>query len=214
MRKIKIFILFILTFGSGIINAQDLNKLFNREMFSVDRAYFEKFAGVPKYVDDRSYSYNVKNCLISIATNDKNQVVRMGLNAISSRCSVNLSKSGFVFSSKNLKDLRLGDVILAASDWSLENDSCLSTRGTGQLILELQFVIKAEMPGVLGRIQMRVTTWGKESEKVAELIETMYSDKELCLYGNLNKDLSMPLVKKLIEKEMLGSRIKDIELFY
>lgn len=214
MIKIRIFILFILSFGSGIINAQDLNKLFNREMFSVDRAYFEKFAGVPKYVNDRSYSYSIKNCLISIATDDKNRVIRIGLNAISPRCSVNLSKSGFVFSSKDLKDLRLGDVISEASEWTVANDSCLSTRGTGQLNLELQFVIHAEMPGALGRIQMQVATWGKESQKVAGLIESMYPDKELCLYGNLNKDLSMPLVKNLIEKEMLGSRIRGIELFY
>jgi hypothetical protein len=208
------FISAILFFFASNANSQNLKNLVNRDMIGVNRLYFEKFIGVPKYVEKNSYRYSFNRCEIFITTDKNNSILSLGLREISKNCTVNVSESGFGFSNKNLKDIKLKDILDAAYEWDVENDSCLSTRGTGQIILENKFVIRAAMPRAIGSVQVRVETWGKGAAEVAGIIENMYPNTELCLYGDLNKELEIPVLKKLIEKEMLGGKITSIQFFY
>jgi hypothetical protein len=195
-------------------HAQSLQKLVNKEMIGVQRLYFEKFTGVPKYISKNSFTYNVNNCEIRILTNSRNDITSIKLNEISNKCTVNISKSGFVFSEKNLIDLKVKDILNSAYEWTIDNNSCLSNRGTGQLILDQQFVIHAMMPGALGRVQVRFSTWGKEAINVSKIVEDMFPNAELCLYGDFKKEIAVDQVKKIIKKEMLESKVSSIEFFY
>ena len=210
----KFFYALFFTLAAFSAHAQSLQKLVNKEMIGVQRLYFEKFTGVPKYISKNSYTYDVNNCEIIILTNSRNDITNIKLNKISNKCTVNIGKSGFVFSEKNLNDLKVKDILNSAYEWTIDNDSCLSNRGTGQLNVDEQFVIHAMMPGALGRVQVRFSTWGKEAIKVSKIVENMFPNAELCLYGDFKKEIAIERVKKIMEKEMLETRISSIEFFY
>ena len=58
----------------------------NQEMIGVQRAYFEKITGTPKYVDRNYRSYDLDGCKISIKESKSKSIESISLENISNKC--------------------------------------------------------------------------------------------------------------------------------
>ena len=66
-----------LIFSSSAYGAENnkIKKIMNQEMIGVQRAYFEKITGVPKYVDRNYRSYDLDGCKISVKESKSKSIV-------------------------------------------------------------------------------------------------------------------------------------------
>lgn len=66
-----------------------LDRLVSADMIGLQRAYFEKIAGVAKRVDDRHRQYDISGCLVNIVEDKDRTILSIQLENISARCTFN-----------------------------------------------------------------------------------------------------------------------------
>jgi len=88
MHKCMILIAVVLSIVSGPSAARSkLDRLISADMLGVQRAYFEKKAGIAKRVSGKERQYDVGGCLINIVEDSNQSIVSIELENISKNCS-------------------------------------------------------------------------------------------------------------------------------
>ena len=75
MRKMYLLVaLLILSSNAAAAGKTKLDRLLSADMIGLQRAYFEKIAGVAKRISDKRRQYDIGGCLISIVE-DNNKTI-------------------------------------------------------------------------------------------------------------------------------------------
>jgi hypothetical protein len=85
----RMYLLVALLIVSGNVAAAGktkLDRLLSADMIGLQRAYFEKIAGVAKRISDKRRQYDIGGCLISIVEDNNKTISSIELENISERC--------------------------------------------------------------------------------------------------------------------------------
>lgn len=103
-----------------------LARLVSADMIGLQRAHFEKIAGVAKRVDDRRRQYDVGGCLINLVEDKDRTILSIQLESISERCTFNAANIFLKGPAHQLTFGQLHDVSIRGS----AKEVCLGLCGT------------------------------------------------------------------------------------
>ena len=103
-----------------------LDRLVSADMIGLQRAYFEKIAGVAKRVSDNRRQYDISGCLVSIVEDKDRTILSIQLENISERCTFNAANIFLTGPAHQLTFGRLNDVSIRGG----AKEACLGLCGT------------------------------------------------------------------------------------
>lgn len=103
-----------------------LDRLVSADMIGLQRAYFEKIAGVAQRVDDRRRQYDVGGCLINLVEDKDRTILSIQLENISARCTFNAANIFLKGPAHQLTFGQLHDVGIGGG----AKEACLGLCGT------------------------------------------------------------------------------------
>ena len=81
-----VVVLLLLSGHAAAAGKTKLDRLLSADMIGLQRAYFEKIAGVAKRISDKHRQYEVGGCLITMVEDNNKSILSIELENISARC--------------------------------------------------------------------------------------------------------------------------------
>ena len=111
MKKMYLLaLLLVLSSTAAAAGKTKLDRLLSADMIGLQRAYFEKIAGVAKRVSDKRRQYDIRGCLINIVEDTNKTILSIELENISERCTFDTANLFMQGPAHKLTFARLNDV--------------------------------------------------------------------------------------------------------
>lgn len=126
MRRLYLLVVFLIfSVHANGAGKTKLDRLVSADMIGLQRAYFEKIAGVAKRVSDRRRQYDIGGCLVNLVEDKDRTILSIQLENISARCTFNAANIFLEGPAHQLTFGRLSDVSIGGG----AKEACLGLCG-------------------------------------------------------------------------------------
>jgi hypothetical protein len=212
MKKIYLVLVFlIVSTHAAAAGKTKLDRLISADMIGLQRAYFEKIAGVAKRVSDRRRQYDIRGCLVTIVEDKDKTILSIELENISERCTFNAATIFLEGPAHKLTFGRLNDVNIGGG----AKESCLGLCGNAAAP---SYGLMVQTPHAMTFIEYDAevsnsdTAWDA-AERLRSQIEARFPGVEL--YGDyVGKTIPAKVFTEMWLKEFRHVRITSIRIGY
>ena len=210
----KLYLLALLLIVSNLASAAGktkLDRLVSADMIGLQRAYFEKIAGVAKRVSDKHRQYDVGGCLVNILEDKDKTIVWIELENISERCTFNAASIFLNGPAHKLTFGQLNDVSINGG----AKEVCLALCGNS---VAPSYGLMVQTPHAMTSIEYDANVTHTDAslhaaERLRQQLEKRFPGVEL--YGDyLGKTIPAKVFTDLWLKEFRQVRITSIRFGY
>ena len=210
----KIYLLAALLILSGNVAAAGktkLDRLLSADMLGLQRAYFEKIAGVAKRISDKRRQYDIGGCLISIVEDKNKSILSIELENISARCTFDAANIFMKGPAHKLTFARLNDVNIGGG----AKEACLALCGNAAPTV---YGLTVQTPHAMTFIEFDAEVSNTDAslqaaERLRQQLERRFPGVEL--YGDyLEKSIPAKIFTEMWLKEFQQVPITSIRFGY
>jgi hypothetical protein len=212
MKKMYLLaLLLILSSTATAAGKTKLDRLLSADMIGLQRAYFEKIAGVAKRISDKRRQYDIGGCLINIVEDTNKTILSIELENISERCTFDTANLFMQGPAHKLTFARLNDVNIGGG----AKEACLGLCGNAAPPV---YGLTVQTPHAMTLIEFDAEVSNTDAsahaaERLRQQLERRFPGVEL--YGDyLGKSIPAKVFTEMWLKEFQQVRITSIRFGY